>query len=95
MRPATELAGEVYDPDHHKLGPGRRVEALIDNTLCGVSATRENGTFTGFALSVVGPDSVAGCASNAPIAFRVDGQRVTETLANDGSLHRSFDLTVT
>jgi hypothetical protein len=94
MLPATELAGEVYDADHHKLGPGRRVEALVGDTVCAVGTTRENSTFIGFALSVVGPDSVPGCAVNAPVAFRVDGRRVHETLANDGALHRSFDLTV-
>ena len=94
MRPATELAGEVYGADGRKLGPGLRVEALVDGTLCGVSTTRENGDFVGFALSVVGPDSVAGCTWGAPITFRVDGRDADETLANDASLHRSFDLTV-
>ena len=66
IKSATELAGEVYDPDHHRRPPGARVEALVGDTLCGVSTTRQNGDFTGFTLSVVGPDSVPGCASNAP-----------------------------
>ena len=94
IKSATELAGEVYDPDHHRLPPGARVEALVGDTLCGVSTTRQNGDFTGFTLSVVGPDSVPGCASNAPIAFRVDGRATDETLSNDGAVHRSFDLTL-
>ena len=93
-RSATELAGEVYDRDQQRLPPGSRVEALIGDTVCGVSTTRTNGDFTGFTLTVVGPDSVPGCQLHAPISFRVDGRPTVQTLDNDGSVHRSFDLTV-
>jgi hypothetical protein len=46
-------------------------------------------------LGAVGPDAVPSCERDAPITFVVDGRRATPTLTNDGSLHRSFDLTLT
>ena len=76
------------------MGAPARVEALVGDTRCAVSAIRENGDFVGFTLSVVGPDSIPGCEAGAPIHFRVDGHDASETLRNDGSLNRRFDLTL-
>ena len=90
---ATELAGDLR-PRPSPTAPGARVEALVGDTVCGVGTSRQNGDFTGFTLSVVGPDSVPGCESGAAIAFRVDGGAAGETLTNDGAVHRSFDLTL-
>jgi len=94
MMPVTELAGEVYDAAGARLGPGGRVEAFVGTTRCGLSTVRETGDFVGFSLSVVGPDAIPQCLANAPITFVVDGHPARETLDNDASLHRSFDLTV-
>jgi hypothetical protein len=94
MLPATELAGEVYDEEWKKVEPGGRVEAFVADTLCGVSTVRAFDDFVGFSLSVVGPESVPGCERGAPVTFFVDGQRAVETLDNDASLYRSFDLTL-
>jgi hypothetical protein len=57
----TEFAGEVFEQDGRQLPDGTRVEARIGNALCGVASVRTNGDFTGFSLSVVGPESIAGC----------------------------------
>jgi hypothetical protein len=56
---------------------------LQRNTLCGVASVRTSGDFTGFSLSVVGPDSVAGCARGATVTFRVDGRPAATTAVND------------
>jgi hypothetical protein len=90
----TELAGEVYRPDNSKVQPFATVAAVINDTLCGVGTIRTNGDFTGFSLGVVGPDAIKGCAQNGTITFRVDDQPAKETLKNDQSLHRRFDLTL-
>jgi hypothetical protein len=42
-------------------------------TPCGVASIRAGRDFTGYVLSVVGPDAIDGCTSGATIAFRVDG----------------------
>ena len=57
----TEFAGEVFEQDGRQLPDGTRVEARIGNALCGVASVRTSGDFTGFSLSVVGPESIAGC----------------------------------
>lgn len=93
--PATELAGEVWGADNFLVDPGGKVEARIGNTVCGLSTVRQNQDFTGFSLKVVGPASIPGCTKDGTITLTVDGTPVKETLPNDGSLHRSFDLTLT
>jgi hypothetical protein len=61
------------------IASGRRiksgtVEAYVGDTKCGVASVRDGRDFTGYVLSVVGPDSIDGCTTGAHIAFRVDGE---------------------
>ena len=35
---------------------------------------RRSGTFVGYVIAVVGPESVPGCTRDVTLAFRVDGQ---------------------
>lgn len=78
----TELSGEAFNRDGRLLPPGSRVEAYVGDTQCGVASVRQAESFTGYILSVVGPDSRSGCAKDAPITFRVDGQPANETYVN-------------
>ena len=64
-REVTEFSGEVYRTDGERVEPGSRVEAYVGDTLCGVASIRDAGSFVGYILSVVGPDSVPGCDSGA------------------------------
>jgi hypothetical protein len=81
--PVTEISGEVFDRNGRRLPPGTRVEAYIDATRCGVASVRRAGdNFTGYILSVVGPDSISGCAQGAQITFRINGRPATETSLN-------------
>jgi hypothetical protein len=91
--PVTELNGEVYDHSGNHLPPGTRVEAFIGDVLCGVGSTRRAGNYVGYILSVVGPDSVAGCARDAPITFRVNGRHAVETSINTLGGGGGLDLT--
>ncbi len=93
-RPRTEIAGEIFDHDDRRLPAGSRVEAYIGKTLCGVATVRTSGDFTGISLSVVGPDSVAGCERNATVTFRVDGRQAVTTAVNRFRAYRSLDLTL-
>lgn len=80
----TELSGEVFDQAGRRLPPGTRVEAYIGATRCGVASVRDaDDTFTGYILSVVGPDSIGGCTQGAPITFRINGRPAIETSVND------------
>lgn len=92
MRQRTEVAGEIFERDGRQLGPGTRVEAYIGTTICGVASVRTNGDFTGISLSIVGPDSVAGCARDATVTFRVDGRKAVTTAVNNLRFYRSLDL---
>jgi hypothetical protein len=81
--PVTELSGEVFNRDGRRLPSGTRVEAYIGATRCGVASVRRAGeNFTGYILSVVGPDSISGCTQRAQITFRIDGLPATETSIN-------------
>jgi hypothetical protein len=53
------------------------VEASVGDTRCGIASVRAGRDFTGYVLSVVGPDSVEGCTRGAPIVFRFDGKPAT------------------
>jgi hypothetical protein len=80
----TELSGEVFDRNGRLLPPGTRVEAYIGPTRCGVASVRSAGeNFTGYVLSVVGPDSIAGCTQGAQITFRINGRPAPETALNE------------
>ena len=88
---ATELAGSLRRRPS-PTAPGARVEALVGDTVAG-RTTRQNGDFTGF-------PSRSSVRTRYPVAIgRRDrlsrGRRATsETLTNDGAVHRSFDLTL-
>jgi len=90
----TELFGEVHNRAGVRLPAGSRVEAYVDNTLCGVASTR-SGDFDGYLIDVVGPDTRPGCRLGGDVTFRVDGFAVAETTPHDGRGQRDpFDLTV-
>lgn len=79
----TELSGEVFDRDGRRLPAGTRVEAYVGTTRCGIASVRRAGeNFTGYILSVVGPDSINGCTQDAEITFQVNGRPATETYPN-------------
>jgi hypothetical protein len=80
--PITELSGEAFAPDGRRLPPGTRVEAYIGNVRCGVASVRQAEDFTGYILSVVGPESIGGCTRDAQIAFTINGRPATETSVN-------------
>ena len=87
------FSGEVYRPDGRRVRTGARVEAYIANTRCGIASTR-SGSFMGYIIDVVGPESLAGCRAGASLEFRVDGVPAIETRANSPSQASQLDLTV-
>lgn len=89
----VEFSGEVYRPDGRRVRTGARVEAYIDNTRCGIASTR-SGVFMGYIMSVVGPETVAGCRAGASLEFRVDGVPAVETRTNSPGQSSQLDLTV-
>jgi hypothetical protein len=93
QRFTTEFSGELSRPDGHQLPPGTRIEAFVGHTRCGVASVQRTGNYAGFILSVVGPDSIAGCLRGATITFRVDDRPAAETRVNNGE-GGSLDLTV-
>jgi hypothetical protein len=92
--PTVIFAGAALRPDGRYLLPGTRVEAYIGRTRCGVASTRRTGSFSGFILSVAGPDSVAACSLGAPVTFRVAGRLTPETAVNAARSGNAFDLTL-
>jgi pimeloyl-ACP methyl ester carboxylesterase len=80
--PTTGFVGEVIGPDGNYARPGTRVEARIGDTLCGVSSTRRTGSFSGYILTVVGPEAIAGCREGAPITFHALGATTLQTEPN-------------
>jgi hypothetical protein len=91
--PRAEFGGGVYRSDGGQLGGGTRVEAFIGPTRCGVASVRRTGSFTGFSLTVVGPDAIPGCRRGATIRFRVNGRRAPETAVNEPEAAEQLDLT--
>src|SRR5204862_4053110 len=75
--PTSGFVGEVFRRNGERLPPGSRVEAYVGDVRCGVASTRRTGNYSGYILSVVGPDSVAGCARDGTPTFRIDGQPAT------------------
>lgn len=95
--PAAEFFGDVFNRAGARLPGGTRVEAYVGDVLCGVASTRYTGSFTGYILAVVGPDSVAGCERGTALTFRIDGQPAAETSVNDlqrEDVRQPFDLTL-
>ncbi len=79
----TELSGEVRDRSGRSVPLGTRVEALVGTTRCGVASVhRFADTFTGYAMTVVGPDSIAACSRGARITFRIGGRPAREHALN-------------
>lgn len=75
----AQFNGGVYGADDRPLPPGTRVEAYVGSTRCGVASVRSSVDFTGYVLSVVGPDSIAGCTRGATLAFRINGRPAVHT----------------
>ena len=73
----------MYRRDGAHVPPGARVEAYAGSVRCGVASLRRTGSYSGYILAVVGPDSVAGCERGATLTFRVDGQPAAQTAVND------------
>jgi pimeloyl-ACP methyl ester carboxylesterase len=93
--PSTvELGGEVYDRRGRHVPPGTRVDAYVGDTRCGVGSVRRTGSFSGYILAVVGPESIAGCTRGAPLTFRIDGRPAVETTVNDADGDDLSDLTL-
>jgi hypothetical protein len=72
--PMAQFNGELFASDGRELPAGTRVEAYVGETRCGVASTRHAGSFSGYILGVVGPESIAGCTRGAPLTFRIDGK---------------------
>jgi hypothetical protein len=75
----AQFNGGVYGADDRPLPPGTRVEAYVGSTRCGVASVRSSVDFTGYVLSAVGPDSIAGCTRGATLAFRINGLPAVHT----------------
>jgi hypothetical protein len=88
-----EFSGEVVDRDGRQVTPGTKIEAYIGGTRCGVASTRRTGSFSGYILSVVGPDAIPGCARGATIRFRIDGRPALATAVNEPGSGATLDLT--
>ena len=94
MKPRTEIAGEIFEANGQKVGPGARVEAFVGSTRCGIASTRRGGSFSGYVLAVVGPRSIPGCTAGAQLTFRVNGKPAVETSVNDPKVRgEGLDLT--
>jgi hypothetical protein len=91
--PATsDFLGEIFRRSGERLPHGTRVEAYVGRVLCGIASTRRTGNFGGYILSVVGPDSVAGCDLGAKLSFRVEGERAKTTAVNAPDAGPNLDL---
>jgi hypothetical protein len=81
--PVTELSGTVTGGNGRAAPVGTRVEAYIGGTRCGVASVRRfSENYTGYVLSVVGPDSIPTCARDGRIVFRIDGRPARQTYVN-------------
>ena len=94
--PLAQFNGELFASDGRRLPAGTRVEAYVGDTRCGVASTRRSGSFSGYILDVVGPESVAGCARGAPLTFRIDGRPAADpgVVNTPPGRQGSLDLTV-
>jgi pimeloyl-ACP methyl ester carboxylesterase len=92
--PTSGFVGEVYDRRGRHLARGTRVEAFVGDTRCGVASVRRTGSFSGFSLGVVGPDSVPECEAGATVTFRIGGKPAAETALNEPGGETSLDLSL-
>jgi pimeloyl-ACP methyl ester carboxylesterase len=93
-RSTAAFVGEVYDRRGRHMPPGTRVEAYVGDTRCGVASVRRTGSFSGYTLTVVGPDSVPGCEPGAELSFRLDGRPAANTAVNARGGESSLDLSL-
>jgi hypothetical protein len=84
----------VFSRNGRQLPGGTRIDAYVGATRCGVSSVRRTGSFSGFIMSVVGPDSIPGCARGGTITFRVNGRLALDTAVNEPGGASTLDLTV-
>jgi alpha-beta hydrolase superfamily lysophospholipase len=87
------FSGSAYTTRGRELPAGTRIEAFIGTTRCGVASLRRTGSFTGFSLSVAGPESIPACAIGGTISFRVNGRPAAETALNERDTSAHLDLT--
>ncbi len=93
--PTVQFNGELFGRDGTTLPQGTRVEAYVGTTRCGIASTRRSGSFAGYVLAVVGPESISGCLRGAIITFRIEGRPAVETSRNDPSVQGvALDLTL-
>jgi hypothetical protein len=90
----SEFSGRVFDHNGNMLPPGARVEAYVSGTRCGIASVRRSAGFTGYRLTVVGPDSIPGCTRGANIEFRVNGIVALTKSVNDERTDPSLDVTL-
>ena len=76
---AAQFTGGVFGADDQPLPPGTRIDAYVGSTHCGTASVRTSDEFTGYILSVVGPDSIAGCTRGATVSLRVNGRVAVHT----------------
>jgi hypothetical protein len=94
VAPRAEFVGSVFRRNGRELPGGTRIDAYVGATRCGVASMRRTGSFSGFSLSVVGPDSIPGCTRGGTITFRVNGRLAVDTAVNEPGSGSRLDLTV-
>lgn len=92
----AQFTGGVFRSDGPPLPAGTRVDAYVRGTRCGTASVRSTNGFSGYILSVVGPESIAGCARGATLTFRIDGRPAAETsvVNTPPGQRESLDLTL-
>ena len=75
----AQFNGGVFGADDQPLRAGTRVDAYVGSTRCGTASVRSSDDFTGYILSVVGPDSIAGCTRGVALTLRVNGRVAVHT----------------
>jgi hypothetical protein len=90
----TGFSGEAYGADGERVAIGSRIVASVGDTVCGVASIRSSGSFNGYSMYVVGPDSIAECRPGATLTFRVNGAPAVETAINSPDQGTNLDLTV-
>jgi pimeloyl-ACP methyl ester carboxylesterase len=88
-----EFFGEVYTTAGEHVDQGT-IEARIDGVVCGVTSIRTFGSFNGYVLVLVGPDSNPACADGRPITFTVDDVPAKESIPNVERGSKQTDLTI-
>jgi hypothetical protein len=95
LPPTLDFAGDAFETSGRRFPPGTPVEARIGDAVCGKASMARTGSFSGFVLSVAGPDSVSGCQLNGTIMFYVDGRPADQKKVNDPDLQERALLTLT